>query len=237
MCILNRKAAYSWCGYARKLKKVSCVSISAVSLSFTSRFLKALAALAPSCSKPQIFKSSWTPTSVVIPLCCRKCPSSYSSLTPLLQLDSLSPVLSGVSDAVRGKPTLRGWECLASVPSPNLNLYWIVLDEENACFWFRGRNQNCTLKSCMKLIWGDPGVVFVCPILNACIVIVFFLCFVSEEGLQLFAHADPPAFYFYLCRVTGSSRTVISYKGMCLKIDQMNLFWIFRHLQSLLNLL
>lgn len=76
----------------------------------------------------------------------------------------------------------------------------------------------------MKLIWGDSGVVFVCPVLNACNVIVFFLCFVSEEDLQLFVHADPPAFYFYLYRVTGSSRTVISYKGMYLKIDQMNLF-------------
>lgn len=41
----------------RKLKKVSCVPIGAVSLSFTTRFLKALAVLAPSCSKPQIFKS------------------------------------------------------------------------------------------------------------------------------------------------------------------------------------
>lgn len=49
-----------------------------------------------------------------------------------------------------------------------------MLDEENDCFWFRGRNQNRTLKSSMKLIWGDPGIVFVCPILNAFNVIVFF---------------------------------------------------------------
>lgn len=31
-----------------------------------------------------------------------------------------------------------------------------MLDEENDCFWFRGRNQNRTLKSCVKLIWGGP---------------------------------------------------------------------------------